>query len=361
MSNLVKAYENYYQEPNEGNAHSLLESIKNYNFENANQDVEKIKSLLDNVPQSDEDNIFHMLEGKKAQFMMLSSNGSTNPINTNYEFGPHVDYWQNNIESKLRNSKNEPVIDLMKDKIENIEKIYDRKGPVRVMGTSHNLMYPTTHSKQAEWLYKNKHMIYSLVNMNWEPFYKKNFLTNTYFNDQMIDWKTGVNFYTCKEGSKHILPLWVEKDGKHVNLLNLKFLHTNISDQFNIKGFENCKCGKKKCNFDFIPHYKHSIRNKHGEYFYKPNLIESLKGCYHKLQFLQNPQTDVVHIYMNPDGKMNYDDLDLIYAELDKMKLPYHLVANKWFLVGRAKMPNFWRGDTATVKELAVNKPISVF
>jgi len=152
--------------------------------------------------------------------------------------------------------------------------------------------------------------------------------TKQYVNDQMIDWRSGLNFWTCCKGHKHFLPIF----SNYKNLLNMCDSPKQESDWLQpMSEFFKCRCGLMRCNFDFVPHYKRFIDNQKYDDLLK--LANKLNGNYRWIQFVQ--KFGVIHVYH--DGAMV--DMEIIQ---DQFKMPVHLESNEFFMVG-CKLPTFWK------------------
>lgn len=163
------------------------------------------------------------------------------------------------------------------------------------------------------------------VNTDWD---KIGLFQNLRFpvKDQMIDWYTGLNFYTCDSGQKHILPIFQQtSDGCH-NLLNLICDKHQCDDHFEIKEFVRCECGRLRPTFDFRSHKKNWLEINH-------ELIHQLKDTYINLQFFLIE--DRIHIFRICHGSAT--DTDLIRSVYKDCVIKENSVAK----VGM-KSYNFW-------------------
>lgn len=152
-----------------------------------------------------------------------------------------------------------------------------------------NLMFLLSDNYFVDFLLQNKERI-SIINTGISPFFKKKKLLENGFhiNDNMIDWYSGLNFYTCKYNKKHILPIFYAEENKSTNLLNLSLRGRMVpkSDYFDYSPLGYCECGKTHYDLKFIPHIK-TTPIVDGEYFYDMEIPELLEGSYYNLQFVQ--------------------------------------------------------------------------
>jgi hypothetical protein len=355
MSDLKTAYENYYNDPSQESADKLLNEVKNFDFD---EDLKHLQELAENNPLFDE-HVFTAQEiGNKTEISevamlgfatsSLTTNGSTNGP-TAYAFGPNYNYWRENVTKELRNPEGvQNEINLETHKGSLVDSIERSEGPVWLSGRPTDFIFPTTDPKLADYLRANSDKIKYLTTYDTEPLMRK----SIYHNDQMIDWRSGLNFHTCRFGNKHVLPTFAFLEGNKVrNLLNMHPSSVvEMSDTFNMKGFFKCPCGSTACDLEFLPHYKKAIRNKHEEPFYMPELMNELDGSYINLQFLQENTGGKVWIYVTPN-EVPQSDYDHIRDVLSSKGLDSELLMNRYFMVGR-KMIHFWQAQRSKVKEL---------
>lgn len=359
MSDLTKAYEDYHGDPNPDTAKELLSEVKNYDFTTFEEDLKKLQELAEKETSLDQD-VFRALdipEKTELTFEMfafnaapMTTNGSTGNGPTAYAFGPNYQYWRSNLTDHLRNPENiEREINL-----ENVNKgsivntIERTEGDVWLSGRPADFIFPTTDPKTSEYIKANADKIKYLTTYDTEPLIR----SSIYHNDQMIDWTSGLNFRTCRHGNKHILPTFAFLPGNKVrNMLNL---HRNkqeftMSDLFKPKGFFQCPCGATACDLEFIPHFDKAIKNKNGEPFYLPSLMNDLHGSYMNLQFLQEEVGGKVLVYVVPN-EVPASDYDHIRDLLADKGFDSELKMNRYFMVGR-KLMHFWQSSRAGVKE----------
>jgi hypothetical protein len=167
--------------------------------------------------------------------------------------------------------------------------------------------------------------VYGIVNLNDKTYCDSTGCTRRgiLFNDQMINWKSGVNFYTCCHNHQHFLPIFVKRDGRFFNLLNFLTL-SDDSDIFEIEPQkELCGCGRFRMPFRFVPHFRHSIDVK--------------------LQF----QTEVRWVQLIQAEALNvYSDIELL--TVDKISIESLLgsaiyKAGQFYQLGTSKIPLLWK------------------
>ena len=121
------------------------------------------------------------------------------------------------------------------------------------------------------------------------------------FNDQMIDWNTGGNFYTCSHNQKHFLPIFLIKDGKSNNLLNLADGFVECDDKWTFKERVLCSCGKYRIDFDFISHQSINL-------LIDRQIINQLKSNYANLQFYEC-EPNRLRIFFSVNGEFMDEDI----------------------------------------------------
>ncbi len=114
-------------------------------------------------------------------------------------------------------------------------------------------------------------------------------------NNQMVDWFTGCNFFTCRHGSRHFFPTFQQlPDGSCRNLLNL-IEHRSGDDLLRIgSGGDKCECGRYAVPIQFVPHVKHAIVQD-GVVKNDLLLANRLNTLYRNIQFIQ--QADGMNVY----------------------------------------------------------------
>ena len=201
------------------------------------------------------------------------------------------------------------------------------------------VMMMTCHDMLAECFSNGKHQIFSSC---WDAFYDKRRINAL---DRMIDWKTGVNFYECESGGRHIVPIWVERNGMVTNLLNLTKASFEKSDIMDVESFEKCECGRTRCKYKFVPHYKQRPEID-GEYLTGDKLITKIKSRMLNLQFVE-AEPGVFHVYHEmfdhwTKKRLPEEDRAEIESFLGGREVKY--IPYRSYLVGNYKYPTFWKG-----------------
>lgn len=160
-----------------------------------------------------------------------------------------------------------------------------------------------------------------------------------HLNDQMIDWKSGINFYTCIFGQKHFLPIFNIRNKKYKNLLNCSDFVSSQDDFIKIDTKRiKCDCGIFRCNFKFVPHYKNFIDG--FDYEEILNLRNKLISKTRWIQFIQVQKKIHVFYETNQQEKLKKEDIDLIDEIFNKPRY----IKGKYFKIG-FKIPCFWKAD----------------
>lgn len=146
-------------------------------------------------------------------------------------------------------------------------------------------LYCNSFKKFQDYLIKSK---ITIVSSDYTSFFKKKRLlsNDVHVNDCMIDYSTGANFYTCKYGGTHIMPIYCYSNKSSFNLFNLyknNYLKSS-GDKFKIHQTAKCKCGITAYVIDFAPHEKYLNRF----YNIKNEISESLRGNYFTFQIVNH-------------------------------------------------------------------------
>lgn len=117
-------------------------------------------------------------------------------------------------------------------------------------------------ANNIDFVSKYQDKILGLINTDSPCFVGKKFLDkyNIHLNDQMIDWTSGLNFYTCTFGKKHFLPTFTKHKNSYRNVVNLCAKNFVTSDFLKVNlNRILCDCGKYRCDSYFLPHKKNWI------------------------------------------------------------------------------------------------------
>jgi hypothetical protein len=167
---------------------------------------------------------------------------------------------------------------------------------------------------------------------------KNNFMKRQiHLNDQMIDWKSGINFYTCTNNQKHFLPLFSIRKNHYKNLLNLTDYKSSKDDfiKINPKPIK-CECGKIRCEFEFIPHYKNFIDGFNYE-----DCLDFANKISSQIRWFQIIQINKkMHVFY--ENNQNHNLLDVDAEKIDIMFNKPKYIRGQKFRVG-SKIPAFWK------------------
>lgn len=156
--------------------------------------------------------------------------------------------------------------------------------------------------------------------------------TDHYLNDQMVDWQSGLNFYTCSFGHKHVLPIFLKIDDRFHCLLNMTRWAPPMTDEMVIHEFEPCECGRVRAIMTFTPHKRNFIDRDYNECMNLVNQLES-KTCY--LQFVQG---DGIEVYSDvPVSEKDAETISRFFGS------PATFIVGRFFRVGLRKIPAFWK------------------
>lgn len=327
---LIKLYSTYYAVPSLTNLRKLYMGIISYNFKDYNlflSEMEKIEP------------------SKTNDFTTLFTNtGSV------YEIGPNpydiLKLIENYLQYKHLSSYDKKLIYVDDAILTNVQQPILKTGATDGFVTSKL----QTFKEELKAFSKDKLIIgkaYAinqiqdvaamLINVNVPCFIKQ---TGIYINDQMINWKTGLNFWTCINGHKHFLPIFIKRDSYYLNLLNFNRIKQPIDDHFEIKSeFVKCECGKFRCSYYFIPHVNNFFTDQNYDELI--NLANKLVTPFRFVQFVEIEGQ--INLFYTTDKSVTIDpnDVEIIKNQFNK---PVQLMKNQCFQVG-AKLPAFWRVD----------------
>ncbi len=277
-----------------------------------------------------------------------------------YYFGPLWEYWWRQIELLLKNPTRGPAVYVCfhspfwgPPRPGLVKSDLGRVTEQSICGTSHFLVldynydnlevlepFPTIAADPKCLLYLLKDPKFTtaatIQSTHYEAFFPK--LLNVFINDNCIDWKTGLNFYTCRAGTKHFLPIFALTKTGFINLLNLAQECPAPADDLFIIEPERClcSCGRYYMPFTFLPHYRLMIKTTTG-WFYDLNIPDHLQGRYKNLQFIQ--ENAIVKVLAVPELL----PLDRSYVEqrLCAADLSYEFIANHYLSCPNFKAPSF--------------------
>lgn len=203
----------------------------------------------------------------------------------------------------------------------------------------HTLLYLTSEESFLSAIDPYKKHIHSICTTDWEPFFRQKHL-DILVNNNTINWKTGVNFYTCEKGHRHFLPIFALHKEYGINLLNManKRLYVN-DDLFTYDPVPVvCECGRTKLNSEFVYHTGNSFRPQ-------LDLIEELKDHYANLQFVRQDGR-VKAYYTTKTNTMSDHDRELINSRFGEVEF----ISGVRLLTGLGKYYPFWEASSRTIE-----------
>jgi len=371
---LVRNYKKYYENSSIKNLEELLDSIINYNFKNYYQDIKEIF-------------YYYKATNKKIKSENLETNGSTKGIPRKYPFGPNCGECLYNIEFFLRNknkkticitniffgifkkpldfskNENEKIADLVvrgewsceshiEKLIEILEDYYLTHGSFNILAHPNILLCLSTNEIFRDWCEVNYNKINSIINIDYDLSIKK--IKKVYVRNQMIDWKSGGNFYSCEHNNYHFLPTFFILKNEIFNLLNLNKKKSINGDLISTGDLGICDCGKTYIELNFITHFANKIKiknkknNKIDNFISFNELYDQLEDNYYNLQFNQN-NDEINVLYSSKKNKKN--DLEIIVGYLNsKGYFKINLLNDKYFKIGRKRYSN-WKSNNIEIKK----------
>lgn len=358
---LVQKYLNYYEEKTPESLKNLIDYFDSYGFESYYEDMVDIF------------NQYNMLSffGDKCE---ISTNGSTREPKT-FEFGPNCSFCIRMIEGRLRMRHAKTILvwnpifgsgakirfkitESLNNKmdfevmgrwqmdghilrlLEFMEECHEKWGRVNILSLPHIWICLTTNPIFRGWCEDNSQKINAFINSDSDLCIKA--IRGVRVVDQMIDWETGVNFYTCEKGERHFLPVFFMEANKSFNLLNMTVKKSVVDDEVFLGAFRRCPCGRGSLEFGFSSHKQNRIVDSEGEPVRFEGFFDMLKGQYYSLQLYQNGLGEVSVLFC---GQRVTEDLgkieDFLKARgIDKIEF----VSSKYIQIGR-KRPPFWRSE----------------
>lgn len=369
MSNIKKLYENYYREQSPESIDELFFGLLDYDHSGYFRDMKEILRIS--------------RDSKKLEASTkLHSNGSTGGDNE-YLFSPHFHHWASRLEPFLRNMEDGKTIFLycrigngtpprklyiseargnkkhyetnanflddrqILELFDFVDRLHEEFGKVNFSSFPDiwNMLFSNPLFNQMCLNRKNK--IGCFVNSDFEMFFGTD---DFWVRDQMINWRSGLNFFTCPFGKKHFLPTFIEDEGcsSLINAMGEK------DDSDEISMFEKatmCECGKSHIPLEILFHKDNSILGPDGKPIDFTPLKRSLSGRYATIQFHQNNDGDV-KVFLTPTGDIG-EDTDKIKCFFSGLKTEFRL--NRYFEVG-SKRYCFWKSDSVEEKEFRLKE-----
>lgn len=363
---ILKNYSDYFKNQTFENLEKLIDSLFLYDFENYQEDMSLIFEMYKKTKSTQE----------KSE---LTSNGSTGAPKL-FHFGPNCSDCIGMVEAKLRMRNYKTILvwnpvfgnksnlrfkisESKNNKMDfdvvgewsfesHISKLilfldycFLKWGRINVLSLPHIWICLTTNPKFRSWVEDNSGKINAFVNTDCDATFKKT--NGIHILDQMIDWSTGINFYTCNHGERHFLPIFFKEGHESCNLLNLTKNKFKVDDEFLLKDFKKCICGKNTIAFDFLSHKSNRVIDPEGKAVDFQGFFDMLDHHFLSLQLHQDANGKVVVFYCS---KQNVDDdlskIDLFLRQRNIEKIAF--VRSKYFQIGR-KRPSFWRSKELNV------------
>lgn len=333
-NSLFNSFESYYKNPKSRSVkeelyHSILEFDDYQNFREFAKNCNSLKLNFYDPTCFDTE---------------ILTNGSTGrPIPYNFSF---YRFWQTKIENfirgndklslflfdrpfyqpeKIRREKSNIYASLSHHKSQIIKEMQSLNEPFVLTTTPNCWLHISTDSQLRDEI--NELPIIHGTNTDWEIFGRFDLLKFP-VKDQMIDWSTGINFYTCSTGYKHFLPIFYLNNKKSSNLLNLSQIEKTVDDSLEIKEQTICSCGKNRPIFDFQSHPCHHLKIDR-------DIIFLLEGSYYNFQLIK--LNDILYFFRINDNP----NVDNIIDKLTSDGYSVKDMPNQFCRVG-AKTYNFW-------------------
>lgn len=353
---LVDYYSNYLKNSSFKNLKKFIDYAFFYDFKNYEKDI---KSMLELFIDHD--------YNSKHKYFNLQSNGSSGLRPTNYEIGPNpcqlINYFESkqvcqdrsfkfikiHLKSCYPNEVHYKALDVSNNgrifydiniksciSVYYLCKVLKSYKPNIILEAPSNIILAL--SNYDVFLSTCNEQKITIVNTGVELFFKRNF---DYIIDRMIDWKTGVNFHTCKYGNYHLVPIFYQDDKNDfsLNLLNLKNKQFyEKSDNIEFNNPKMCQCGAYYFDLNFTPHFKNTPSLNEKSLF-DLNLINELESKLINFQVIQIK--DHINIFFE-----TLNGLDLIESDVNLIKKRFgvnlNFFKNKCYKIGTNKIPTYW-------------------
>lgn len=342
--------------------------IDNYLEYYTNPTIKNAKRLWESIKESDYreplDNLISTRQAIQPKLHLASrylySNGTIGKIRS-YPIGPHADFWIKRIEDFVKyrtTTKYIKILDLLKftqHKIANSSEIDDLCYYITAAADYRQidrfiseLAKFKGHGYSAEpntWLYllslpAFRELLSSqkaiCLSTGWDGFYKQP-PTTVHMNDNMVNWTTGMNFYTCEHGTRHFLETFATTPSGIVNLLNLAGPPILPVDDFMqiSPTVKRCACGRNYREISYLPHFAALPKSIDGETIYDLQLADKLKASYLNLQFIQVGEVVDVLYVSNSNNNLISQDIDMITTFFGSRGLKTAFKPNKYRSINR--------------------------
>lgn len=233
-----------------------------------------------------------------------------------------------------------------------LERVLKKTKKIRLDFAPRTLLFLSNSERFVKYIHHRKTKIF-LTSSYYEPFFRNTIPVN----NQMISWRTGINFFNCIYGYSHFLPIFHFDGEKYYNLINLSS-HEGVQDGdfISYANPQTCKCGMIRYDITFLPH-RHCLPIKtNGDIFYNPQIASNLLGKYHNFQLYQHNPGEIDLFYTSINNN-EYLDHDIAVLEKQNIKIQ-SIYANTCFRVGAfRKFFSFWNGKIE-IERLDENKQI---
>lgn len=366
MSDLVRYYREYYRDQTASAFDDLFRCMLEYDFSSYHDDISRVHAMW--------------REAKcVGESKFLYSGGSTAGTFRRYEFGPNFGHVRRAVEGFLRLSHHKTL--LLADvgfgiretpfgfhpsgrppqsdfevsatwhTESNIGRLFDlvselhaEHGPINLCALPHIWLAITNNRSFLEMERVQGGKLNALVNTDGVRTFGP---VSSVVRDQMIDWASGCNFYTCPSGRMHFLPMFISSEGGKscTSLLNLKRCSKGSDDVVDIGQEQDyCRCGLPFVAFKILTHARNAPRNSSGE----PLDLSCVPGClWHgvkSLQIFQSEDDSLNLFYSSMEGNpLGVDRVLSMMSDLGCAKI--RTVADKYFRTGQ-KIPLAWRGSS---------------
>jgi hypothetical protein len=258
----------------------------------------------------------HLEDATKEEYVVVNVNPSANVVKRNYvAINPFSDDWGLQLIGYLRHEQR-------------IRYLYAQPSC---------LIFLLRNAEVVEFL---KNVGIGIISTG-EPFpFDRSSYQDLYINNKMINWRSGLNFWTCRHGGTHWLPLFARRSGRLYNLLNLVDKSgVEEDDLFSIGASHKCSCGATSSPMSIISHVQNHPRERTTADVGR--LLSELKGVYFNLQYVEDRVGS--HLLFTPIGRQLPEDLSVLKS------WGCRLWPNSFLKVGR-KRPVVWKMDELSFK-----------
>lgn len=374
---MIQSYEKYATDKTASSAEELWDAVLHYDFATYDDDQIAIKRIWDRTPLS-------------LSHYYLPSNGTTAGIPRNYAFGPNLQFWLDRLEWFIKfgtttgkrpyvvylqeafpHSTQYPPsfqpkpgviqdaflsfdvtqkaksLDLLKT---TLNRVHGEQGRFHLIGQPTKYLQLFSDPDYRGIMLESQQKVH-LVSSDWETLFPKVMDVK----DQMINWTTMVNFYTCGHGTKHFLPLFLRHNNKLINLLNFATKSEHRIDDLVKIGSQRelCPCGRWYLPFEMVAHVSLAV-GKDDVYYHDTALADSLESVYHVLQFIQND--DRIDVLYSHSGA--FRDADFLTNYWEEKGYETVLRANRYLLAGTHKPLPFYKNRLLIQPRLHLPKGI---